>query len=44
MHHRVDRRLSNMNMKRDAMGTRIYPPLDAEMKVVGLEEVDMYVL
>ena len=42
-HHRVSRRLTNMQLKRDVMGRWIYLPLDAATKSVGMEEVEMYV-
>ena len=39
-HHKVARRLEKMQPKRDMMGGWIYPPLDATMKEVGMEEVE----
>ena len=43
-HHRVDRRLANMQSKRDIMVRWVYLPLDASKKAVGLEEVEMHIL
>ena len=43
-HHRLDPRMANMNPKRYVTGRWIYPPLQASMKELGLEEVDAYVL
>ena len=43
-HHREDRWLSKMQPNRYVTGRWIYPPLEAAMKAVGLEEVEMYVL
>ena len=36
--------MENMKPKRDMKGRRIYPPLDAAMKAVVLEEVETYIL
>ena len=41
---RVDRRMENIQSRRTGAGTCIYPPLDVEMKAVGMEEVETYVL
>ena len=38
------RQLSKMQLRRTREGRWIYPPLDAEIKSVGLEEVETYIL
>ena len=39
-HHRVAHRLEGMRPRQDMMGRWVYPPLDAEMSDLVLEEVD----
>ena len=43
-HHRVYHRLSVMSPRRGTTGMWVYPPLDAAMMEVFLEEVETYVL
>ena len=43
-HQRVTRWIAKMQPNRDVTGRWIYPLLDAAMKAVEMEEVDMYVL
>ena len=43
-HHRVARRLAGICTRQDTAGRWVYPPLDAEMTSVSLEEVETYVL
>ena len=43
-HHRVSRRLAGMHPRWDMTGGWVYPPLDAEMTSLDLEEVETYIL
>ena len=43
-HHRVARLLEKIKPKRDSTGMWIYSLLDADIKAVGLEGVQTYVL
>ena len=43
-HDRVARRFVGMHPKRGTPGWWYYPPLEAAMAPVGLEEIDTYVL
>ena len=43
-HHRVALRLANIKPRRDMMGRWVYLPMEEEMKSVGLDEVETYVL
>ena len=43
-HYRVACLLAKMQLNRDEAGRWIYLPLDAAMKTMGMEEVDIYVL
>ena len=43
-HHRLDQRLEKFQPNKDVAGRLLYLPLDAAMKAVGMEQVEMYVL